>query len=220
MQLAQNETLLRLSLRNSTFYFFYFILSMTHREAPPSGENPFSILADEPYTAHCIYDDLVYAVTHTREEWQTFLNHSSELYDAEFRKMMRFLEDHGKPKYEAIKLRQQIEIQVVKHYKITDYGSDLLSLMSEEEKEEHYNLVYEKDPENSKAMKYRIKQLTKQLVDLSVKLQTLRNEYDRLETDTASTIEFQNKVIRKLKSMNKKLKFIDDIKEWRNNERK
>ena len=164
---------------------------------------------EDIFTAFSIYEGLCYSLSFTEEQWRIFLNHGSTLYDTEFRKMMKFLEDNGKPKYEVIKMRQQMELQVIKHYKITPIGSDLLALMSEEDRERYYLNLYEKDPKDPEAARYYIKHL-----ETVIALQ--QEDYDSLDKSTTRIINNQDKAITKLKSMNRKLNRIITMLECRN----
>ena len=158
------------------------------------------------FTTSCMIDDLYYSITHTDEEWHEFLNHSSTLYDTDFRKIMKFLEDNGKSKMLSIRMRREMELLVVLHYKITPMPADLVDLMTENDRKRYYLRLYKTHPMDPMAQKYYVMQLEEQLKEQKSKYNELSDDYDELNSDTSKTIMFKDSVIRKLKSINRKLK--------------
>lgn len=176
----------------------------------PRYVKPFDFDMGKGFIASCLYEGAMYSVNHSEEEWRTFLNHNSELYDTEFKKIVKFLEDNGKNKMMATELRKKLELQVVRHYNILPVRDDIIEIMGEIERETYYVDLYEIDPENVKAKDAYIRFLKKQL---DKQYDVTNDLFDENEKQL-KTIGFQEKIIKKLKSMNERLKRIE-MRKWR-----
>ena len=142
----------------------------------------------EGFTAAAVYEGLCYTLTFTKEQWLLFMQHGSEFYDSEFKKIMAFLESKGKTKYGVIDIRQQLELQVVRHYRITPIASDLLDIMSEEEREKYYIDLYRSgvqipDSPEGYAMRYYIKYL-------EAIIQMQQEDCDRINRSATRAVDY------------------------------
>ena len=178
------------------------------------------------FTVECEYEGLKYTSTRTEAEWREYINNvSSETWNNELERIFKFLTDNGRNRWEISNITRQIELQVVRHYHIfpiNSFSRDLiLETMNEDEREEYYLKWYKIEPDNPRVMKEHIKYLEKQLQEQYDITNKVCDDYDDLDKATAKTINFQERVIKKLKSINRRLKSVDvkiALREWRNNE--